>query len=447
MQLGRLSRFTFAGVLATLLAGCASLDSEQLRICRLVLPGLHAEGTEIREMRAGRAALGQQGIRIEYSAHEPSEVRAPHWVHCGFAGTAFERGRAELIAVETDRGVLGDARLFYLKRFWLAAPAPAEGGTLEEVHEISAPLAYALQQFFNATVFCSIYALLAAAYALIYGLVGRLNLAFGEIALMGAFGTVTGIAVFLAVGFTEPIAALAFAALIAAFLASAWSWLAGKFVIAPLHERHTTSQPILVATVGLAVALQEFLRIFQGVREHWIPPFFNTPIAITRAGRFVVTVTPIQIVIVALALGAACGLLWLLARTSFGRAWRAFSDDPGAAELFGIATGRLLASTFLLAGMMSGLAGWIVAVYYGNVSFAMGTTLGLKALLAAVVGGIGSVPGAFLGGLLVGAIEAIWSAYFDISLRDIVVYVILAVILVLRPGGLLGFAGPSPREA
>jgi branched-chain amino acid transport system permease protein len=139
-------------------------------------------------------------------------------------------------------------------------------------------------------------------------------------------------------------------------------------------------------------------------------------------------------------------VLWLLARTRFGRAWRAFADDPPTAALFGIDGQRLLALTFLLAGLLAGLAGWIVAAYYGNVSFSMGAMLGLKALVAAVIGGIGSVPGAFLGGICVALVEAGWSAYFDIAARDIVVFSLLIVVFVLRPGGLLGFAGPKPRD-
>ena len=132
------------------------------------------------------------------------------------------------------------------------------------------------------------------------------------------------------------------------------------------------------------------------------------------------------------------------ARTRFGRSWRAFADDPATAALFGVDGQRLLAATFLLAGLLAGLAGWIVAAYYGNVSHSMGAMLGLKALVAAVVGGIGSVPGAFLGGVCVALIEAVWSAYFDITARDIVVFSLLIVVFVLRPGGLLGFAGPKP---
>ena len=107
---------------------------------------------------------------------------------------------------------------------------------------------------------------------------------------------------------------------------------------------------------------------------------------------------------------------------------------------------RLFGATFLLAGLCAGLAGWIVAAYYGNISFSMGAMLGLKALVAAVVGGIGSVPGAFLGGVCVALIEAAWSAYFDIAARDIVVFALLDVVFVLRPGGLLGFSGPKPRD-
>jgi branched-chain amino acid transport system permease protein len=146
------------------------------------------------------------------------------------------------------------------------------------------------------------------------------------------------------------------------------------------------------------------------------------------------------------ALAAAGGVLWLLARSRFGRAWRAFADDPGAAALMGVDASRLLAATFVLAGALAGLAGWIVAAYYGSISHSMGTMLGLKALVAAVVGGIGSVPGAFLGGVLVALLEAAWSAYFDIAARDIVVFSLLVVVFVLRPGGLLGFAGPKPRD-
>jgi branched-subunit amino acid ABC-type transport system permease component len=254
------------------------------------------------------------------------------------------------------------------------------------------------------------------------------------------------VAAAVALGVGDAIVGLALAFVLAAAISAGWSLLIGRAVIEPLHARHRLGQPILIATAAAALAIQEFMRVTQGSRERWTPPSFNQPIALARAGDFIVTVTPMQLVVACLGLVAAGGVLLLLGKTRFGRAWRAFADDPLTAALFGVDGKRLLASTFLLAGVLAGLAGWIVAAYYGNISFSVGAILGLKALVAAVIGGIGSVPGAFLGGICVALIEAMWSAYFDITVRDIVVFSLLIVVFVLRPGGLLGFAGPKPRD-
>jgi len=434
------------------LAACAgAVDTEQLRVCRLVLPALHPGDTDIREIHSSPALLGEQGVRVDYTAREPGEAEAgAHFAVCGFAGTLFHGKRLDLVALATDRGRLGEARLTYLNRFWLSAFAVAAQDAITiapaRVFEVPLAFAYAAQQFVNAVALAAIYGLLATAYSLIYGLVARINLAFGDITVVGAFGTFGGVALAIAVGIDGPIAVMAFALASAAGVAATWSWFVGAQVVAPLHARHRLGQPILVATAAVAISIQEFLRLSQGAHEHWFPPVFNEALAIVRADTFIVTVTPMQLTIAAAALAAAGAVMLLLARSRFGREWRAFADDPAAAALFGVAPRRLMAQTFVLAGLLAGLAGWIVAVYYGNVGFAMGTVLGLKALVAAVVGGIGSVPGAFLGGVLVALIEAGWSAYFDLAFRDVVVFSLLIVVFVLRPGGLLGFSGPRPRE-
>ncbi len=436
----------FALPFAVVACGSA-IDSEQLRLCRLVLPVLHPDATEIQEIRAIPYALAQgTGVRVNYTSREPGEQRRVRFATCGFGGTTFERDRLELISVVTDRGALSEARLLFLKRFWLAQFAASPQAVSPSGPRVSAGLAYALQQLVNALALAAIYALLATAYSLIYGLVGRINLAFGDMTVVGAYGALGGVTAAVALGLGNPLAGLAIALAIAAALAAGWSAVIGRAVVAPLHARHRLGQPVLVATVAVAITAQEFLRITQGARERWMPPVFNAPISLAQADGFVVTVTPMQIAVALAALGAAGGVLGLLARSRFGRAWRAFADDPGTAALFGVDASRLMAATFVLAGLLAGLAGWIVAAYYGNVSHAMGTMLGLKALVAAVVGGIGSVPGAFLGGVLVALIEAAWSAYFDIAARDIVVFSLLIVVFVLRPGGLLGFAGPKPRD-
>lgn len=444
--MGRMRRIllTLSLLAGLLAAGCSpAVDEDQLDLCRRVLGALHAEGTELQETRFGPA--GPRGILLVYSAREPGHEMRMHFVTCEFSGSRYDKDRLDLSAVQIDAAPLGDARLLYLKRFWLAPgnetalPPPA-------VMQVPAAIAYAAQQAINAIALAAIYGLLATAYSLIYGLAGRINLAFGEIAVIGAYAAIGGVGVIVTFGLNDPIAGLSIALCVAALLCSLWSWFLGRTVIGPLHARHRQGQPILVATAAAAVSIQEFLRLFQGVRERWLPPFFSSPVPLARSGGFVVTVTPMQISIAASAICAAIALLFMMARTRFGREWRAFADDPMAASMFGVAPQRILAATFVVAGLAAGLAGWIVAIYYGNVSFSMGTMLGLKALLAAIIGGIGQVEGALLGGLLIGLIEAVWSAYFDIASRDLVLFSLLVVMFVLRPGGLLGFSGPNPRE-
>jgi branched-chain amino acid transport system permease protein len=427
--------------------GCAGIDADQLDLCRRAVGALHPDGTELRELRYGDLPSQRLGVHIDYAAREPGQDRRIHAVDCEFAGPG--RGeRLDLEALDVDGHALGDARLLFLKRFWLAVPHTGETIALTRgpLPELPGAIAYAAQQGINALVLAAIYGLLATAYSLIYGLVGRLNLAFGEMAVLGAFGAIGGVGAGIAAGLRNALAGLIVALMFAAFVASLWSWFIGRTVVAPLHARYRLGQPILIATIAAAVAIQEFLRLSQGVREHWLPPTFSEPISLARAGDFTVTVTPMQLTIASAAIAAALAVLWLFARTRFGRNWRAFADDPGAAALFGVSGERLLAAAFLLAGLNAGLAGWIVAVYYGNVSSAMGTVLGLKALVAAVLGGIGRIEGAFLGGIVIGLIEAVWSAYFDIASRDLVLFSLLIVIFVLRPGGLLGLAEPTPRQ-
>jgi branched-subunit amino acid ABC-type transport system permease component len=437
-----------------LLAGCgSSVDGEQLRLCRNVIPAINPDGTQLREMRYGPSALvqegvrAQEGVRIDYVAQAPGEASRMHYVTCGFAGRTFSADRLELVAVETDSGPLGDARLYYLKRFWLASPVNAGEAMGEPVVPLLPPsIAYLAQQFINAIALSAVYALLATAYSLIYGITGRINLAFGEIAMLGAYGAIGGIAVLVTLGLDDPFVGIAVALAAAAAFSGLWSAAIGRYVIAPLHARHRLGQPILVATAGLAVALQELLHLSQGVRDRWVPSLFKAPIALARAGAFVVTVTPLQIAVVISTLAAAAGMLWLFTRTRFGRSWRAYADDPHTAALLGVDGARLLSTTFVLAGACAGLAGAVVGIYYGNVGSAMGTMLGIKALIAALLGGIGSVPGAFLGGLAVGLIETAWSAYFDMTLRDMVIYTFLVILFLLRPGGLFGLADPEPPQ-
>jgi branched-chain amino acid transport system permease protein len=288
----------------------------------------------------------------------------------------------------------------------------------------------------------AIYALLATAYSLLYGLVGRINFAFGELAAVG------GYAAFLALALVGPerglAPALAFALMLTLAAAVIHGIAAGRFVFAPLMRR--TGQQMLIGTLALALVLQEYLRLAQGSRLLWVQPVLNTPYAVARAGDFLVTLTPIALAVGVLCLMAALALVLLIKFTRFGRAWRACADDPLAAELFGVDRRRLLVETFAIASGLAGLAGYVVTIYYGTFGYAGGIVIGLKSLIAAIVGGIGSVPGALLGGILIGGAEAAWSALFPIEFRELAIYVLLVILMLFRPHGLFGFGEPLPPK-
>jgi branched-chain amino acid transport system permease protein len=241
-------------LMALACAACGRVtDSEQLRLCRALLPVLHAEGTAFREIRVAPAALGRSGVRIDYAAREPGAAQRTYGLTCGFGGTTFERDRLDLVAVEIDGKPIGEGRLTFLRRF-LAEAGPSET-TPSPQHspDLSAAAAYALQQLINAVALAAVYALLATAYSLIYGLTGRINLAFGEIAVLGAYGAIGGVAATVALGIADPIAGLALALAVAAALAGGWSLLVGRAVVAPLLARHRLGQPLQIATAADAL--------------------------------------------------------------------------------------------------------------------------------------------------------------------------------------------------
>jgi branched-subunit amino acid ABC-type transport system permease component len=279
----------------------------------------------------------------------------------------------------------------------------------------------------------TIYALLAAAYSLIYGLIGRINFAFGELAAAGGYAAAMTA---LTLAGTPPGPLLAAAFILAAAVASVWAYASAACVFIPL--RHAKGQQALVATVGLALFLQEFLRLAQGDRSSWMSPQLNQPLALARAGDFVTAATPMAFVASAVALGVGLGLILIFRWTRMGREWRAYADDPLAAEMMGVSPSSMTAKAFALSGALAGIAGATMTAAFGAVGYGLSMTLTLKALAAAIVGGIGSLPGAFLGGLVIGAVEAGWSALFPIEYRDLAVFGLLVIFIALRPSGLMG---------
>ncbi len=431
------------------IAGCGvPIDAEQARICRTAIPALNPDFTDI---RIGRIAPGPRpgSLRVDYLAEEPGRPARNRYVICLFAAAGLAGDKALITGLATEGGPLTDAAFYFLRRFYLEAPGepPPDPGTYQfgvDAPEVPRTLAYGLQQAIGAVPLAAIYGLLAAAYALVFGLIGRINLAFGEFAALGGSAALLGVGAMVATGSSGASAGLMAGLVMAVAAAAIHGFVASRLVIAPITS--ASGQPMLIATIGLALAMSEYLRLTQGATGRWIPPVWNDPFAVARAGDFVVSVTPMAIAVALFGLGTGAALLAAMKFTRFGRAWRAYADDPIAAALFGIDGGRLRDATFALASGVAGLAGFVMVAYYGGMGFSAGFALGLKALVAAVLGGVGSVPGAFLGGIVIGLGEALWSAILPIEARDIAIYALLVVILVFRPGGFLGLGDGTPRR-
>jgi branched-chain amino acid transport system permease protein len=437
-------------LVALLLAGCLGADNDQIRLCRMVPAGLH---TGTGEIVITRAVTGPKpySVAVQYTRKPDEPGQSNHQILCEFGGGRFSRERQDLVGFVADGDRFGEARLLYLNRFWLGEPEAARMAPrlsheeLGPVLQVSLDQAIALQHILAALPRIAIYVLLAPAYALIYGLIGRINLAFGELAILGGQGALIGaIGGFMLMPEAPSIWMLLCAMVLALAVAATHGDLMARFVFVPLMNR--SGQAVLVASVGLAIAAMEYVRLAQGSGTRWTPPLLNTPVTLARNNDFLVTTTEGSFAAVVLCVSVVTALIFLMKVSRFGRAWRAVSDDPKAASLFGIDVGRVLTRSFAFASLLAGLAGFIMSAHYGGIGFSGGLAIGLKALVGAIAGGIGSVGGAILGALLIGVFEAIWSSFFPLEQADIAVYSLLVVLLIFRPGGLFGFGDTFPRR-
>ena len=425
-------------VAAAMLAGCApALETDQARLCRMALPALMPQDARIAILAQAPDPDGR-GLRVAFTAETPGGEPQTHLAACRFREPGRPRESRDLTSLAIDGQPLSQARLFFLVRDWLATPEgraadPAPIGDLNGLPVVPHAIAYGLQMALDGLPLASIYALLAAAYSLIYALIGRINFAFGEIAAAGGYAA--AIAALAMLGW-PPAPLLTTAFVLAAVVASAWGFASAHVLFIPL--RQARGQQVLVATVGLALFLRELLRLAQGDRSSWMSPQLNQPFALARGGDFVAVATPMTFVVSAITLAAGLSLVVIFRYSRLGRELRAYADDPLAAEMMGISPAAVTARAFALSGALAGLAGATMTAAFGAVGYGLSATLTLKALTAAIIGGIGSLPGAFLGGLIVGAAETGWSALFPIDYRDMAVYALLTIFIALRPSGLLG---------
>ena len=296
-----------------------------------------------------------------------------------------------------------------------------------------------LQQILNGLILGSLYALVALGYTMVYGILELINFAHGEIVMLGAMVSVTVLGVLAALGVPVPLALLAaLAGAVAVCVAT--GVLVERVAYRPLRSAPRLAP--LITAIGVSIVLQNLAMIVWGRQYLSFPPVLDIEIY-EVAGA---TITNVQILIVAVAGMVMAGLLLLVQRTRLGRAMRATAQNREVAGLMGVDVNRVIAATFAVGSALAAVAGLLIAAYYGIAHYNMGFILGLKAFSAAVLGGIGNIPGALLGGLLLGVIESLGAGYIgDLTggflgshYQDIFAFFILILVLVFRPSGLLG---------
>ena len=293
-----------------------------------------------------------------------------------------------------------------------------------------------IQQLINGISLGAIYALIAIGYTMVYGIIGMINFAHGDIYMIGAFIALIGFLLMGAFGITWIPLALALVLVIAVVLTAAYGWAVERIAYRPL--RNSTRLAPLISAIGMSIMLENYVQLIQGARTKPQSNLITGGFALMEQGGFVVQVRYLQIVIVVLTTLIMVGFTLLITRTPLGRAQRATEQDKKMAALLGVNVDRTISLTFVLGAGLAAVAGLMVLLYYGQIDFYIGFVAGIKAFTAAVLGGIGSLPGAMLGGLLIGMIEVMWSGYFSVDYKDVAAFAILVMVLIFRPSGLLG---------
>jgi branched-chain amino acid transport system permease protein len=296
---------------------------------------------------------------------------------------------------------------------------------------------YFIQQLINGVTLGAIYGLIAIGYTMVYGIIGMINFAHGEIYMIGAFIAVISFIVLGLIGITWMPLAIVLVLLLAMFFTSVYGWTVERLAYRPLRGAPRLAP--LISAIGMSIFLQNYIQLIQGARVKPLPPIMQGGFTVMeRADGFVVSVSYLQIVIVLLTVALMYGFTTLINSSELGRAQRACEQDKKMASLLGVDVDRTISLTFVMGAGLAAVAGVMVTMYYGVIDFFIGFLAGVKAFTAAVLGGIGSLPGAMLGGLAIGLIEAFWSGYFSIEYKDVAAFSILVLVLIFRPTGLLG---------
>jgi len=295
-----------------------------------------------------------------------------------------------------------------------------------------------VQQLINGLTLGSIYGLIAIGYTMVFGIIGMVNFAHGDVFMLSAFvALILFVLLTTVLGITSVGVALLIVMVLGMVITSLWGWTIERVAYRPLRGSFRLAP--LISAIGVSIALSNFVQVAQGARNKPTPPMVQDVVPLwTGPNGYTVALSYKQIIIMVVTAVLLAIFWYLVQKTSLGRAQRACEQDRKMAALLGIDVDRTISLTFVIGAALAAVAGTLYLLYYGVVSFADGFVPGVKAFTAAVLGCIGSLPGAVLGGLIIGLIEVFWSAYFSIEYKDVAAFSILAIVLIFMPSGILG---------
>ncbi len=297
-------------------------------------------------------------------------------------------------------------------------------------------LYYFIQQLLNGLTVGSTYALIAIGYTMVYGIIGMINFAHGEVYMIGSYIAFTALAALALFGLEYLPLMIIGAFIVSMIVTSAYGYSIERVAYRPLRGGNRLIP--LISAIGMSIFLQNLVRLAQGSRDIAMPNLIPGGINIGPDTGFHATLSYMQMIIFVVTLITMTVLTLFITRSRMGRACRACAEDLKMTNLLGINTNGIIALTFVIGAALAAVAGVLLGMYYGVVNPYIGFMAGLKAFTAAVLGGIGSIPGAVLGGLLLGVTESMTAGYFSSEYKDVVAFSLLILILLFRPSGILG---------
>ncbi|WP_144139716.1 MULTISPECIES: high-affinity branched-chain amino acid ABC transporter permease LivH [Providencia] len=301
---------------------------------------------------------------------------------------------------------------------------------------MSDQILYFIQQLLNGLTLGSTYALIAIGYTMVYGIIGMINFAHGEVYMIGSYVSFIVIAGLMMLGIDIGWILVAAAFIAAIVVSSAYGWSIERVAYRPV--RHSKRLIALISAIGMSIFLQNYVSLLQGSRDLALPSLITGQWVLGESDGFEATVTKMQLTIWVVTVLAMLALTLFIRYSKMGRACRACAEDLKMASLLGINTDRVISLTFVIGAAMAAVAGVLLGQFYGVINPYIGFMAGMKAFTAAVLGGIGSIPGAMLGGLILGVAEAMTSAYLSTEYKDVVSFGLLIGVLLIMPTGILG---------